>query len=656
MLPHLETFKNRKNMKNLLLFSTILLTSASAFAQLSVKPNGAADSYVYVNDQVLFVTNEINLTRNGTSNNQEASIYLRNNGQLIQAGTTSSNSGSGQLSVQQNTPETNAWSYYYWASPVGYPGTLASPQPPGNPWAGVINLYEPLPSTSITAARQSLTTTGREGTLTPSMTISTRWLYTFKTPGTEREGNYTRINGNTAVPAGYGFTMKGLGPIQTPNQLDQTYEFRGRPNSGTFTIPVKGTIAGEAQMTLAGNPYASALDLNQLFHDTGNEELGAFWYYDEDRTVASHNYSQKPFGYGVYTPGPQDLDGNLTDNIPEGLHTAAPFYFYYAGGGHGGSQGSGVHNNSKRYAPIGQGIMFVGASDGTVQIKNSHRVFVKEVASSGSVFQRPGGDTDLAASENEADATRSATLPTTAIPDNRTPIMRIWSIFDEAVTRDMVIAFYDQATDGYDRGLDGLSAQDLQTDAFFPIGNDNDRKPYVINGIKFELNKQIPIAFKIKNQTKLDIKAVEEIKKPYTQAYIFDRVENTYQQITGGQSASYNLPTGNYNNRFFVVFRNPNIKRDAPQTELDANKIVMERVTFFQNNPQHQLEISNPEGYTLKSASVYDMSGKLVISETNLGDNNTYSFYTGNLSNGVYLVKLMTSDDIAIDYKAIVHN
>ncbi|HET8804717.1 MAG TPA: T9SS type A sorting domain-containing protein, partial [Aequorivita sp.] len=217
-------------------------------------------------------------------------------------------------------------------------------------------------------------------------------------------------------------------------------------------------------------------------------------------------------------------------------------------------------------------------------------------------------------------------------------------------------AFYDQATDGYDRGLDGLSAKDLQTDAFFPIGNDNARKPYVINGIKFELNKQIPIAFKIKNQTKLDIKAVEEIKKPYTQAYIFDNVENTYQQITGGQSASYNLPTGNYNNRFFVVFRNPNIKRDVPQTELDANKIVMERVTFFQNNPQHQLEISNPEGYTLKSASVYDMSGKLVISETNLGDNTKYSFYTGNLSNGVYLVKLMTSDDIAIDYKAIVHN
>ena len=50
------------------------------------------------------------------------------------------------------------------------------------------------------------------------------------------------------------------------------------------------------------------------------------------------------------------------------------------------------------------------------------------------------------------------------------------------------------------------------------------------------------------------------------------------------------------------------------------------------------------------------MNGKLVIQEKNLGDQSKYSFYTGNLSDGVYLVKLMTEDDIAIDYKAIVHN
>ena len=95
---------------------------------------------------------------------------------------------------------------------------------------------------------------------------------------------------------------------------------------------------------------------------------------------------------------------------------------------------------------------------------------------------------------------------------------------------------------------------------------------------------------------------------------------------------------------------------DAPLSELEEKNTVMEKVTFFQNNPAQQLEILNPEGYSLKSAAVYDMSGKLVITDNNLGDSSKYSFYTGNLSDGVYLVKLTTSEDITIDNKTIVHN
>ncbi len=642
-------------MKNLLLFSTLLLTTLGAFAQLTVKPNGASDSYVYVNDQIVYVTQEINLTRNSTLNDTEASIYLRNNGQLIQGGTTSSNSGDGHLSVQQNTPETNAWAYYYWASPVGYSGNLGAPQPAGNPWAGVKNIYEPL---GVTAAQQAATTTGRDGTISP-MTISTRWLYTFKTPGTEALGNYTRINSGTAVPPGFGFTMKGVGLV-TPGP-DQVYEFRGRPNSGTFTIPVAAPtgVPVEGQMTLAGNPYPSALDLNKLFYDSpDNDALGTFWYYDEDRTVASHYYTDKPYGYGVYTIGAEDTDGDPYNGNNLGTYVAAPFYIWNSAGNHGGSVATSSNSDlNKRFAPIGQGIMFVGAATGTVKIKNAHRVFFKE-DTAGSVFQRPGtNENGEVSTENSPDGILGADSANISA-DNRTSGMRLWVVFDEAITRDMVLNFSDQATDGYDRGLDGMSPLGLKTDAYFPVGNDNNRLPYVISTINFAANKQVPIAFKLNKTTDIQVYLKEEIKKPYQQAYLFDSQENTYQNlsINGGRPSIINLPAGTYDNRFFIVFRNPNVKKDIPQSELEAKNTVLANVNFFQNNPQHQLEVKNPEGYTIKSAAVYDMSGKLVISEKNLGANNTYSFYTGNLSDGVYLVKLMTADDIAIDYKAIVHN
>ncbi len=136
------------------------------------------DSYVYVNDQIVFVTDEINLTRNGIANDQEASIYLRNNGQLIQAGTTSTNSGDGQLSVQQNTPETNAWAYYYWCSPIGNAGLAGAPVAAGNRNFGVRHLYEPLPGTSVTAAQQAATTTGYNGTTRPNDYFHTLALHT----------------------------------------------------------------------------------------------------------------------------------------------------------------------------------------------------------------------------------------------------------------------------------------------------------------------------------------------------------------------------------------------------------------------------------------------------------------------------------------------
>jgi hypothetical protein len=629
-------------MKNLLLFSTLLIATPSAFSQLTIKPTSAgADSFVYVNDEILFVKQEINLTRNGTLNDQEASIYLRNNGQLIQDGATSNNSGNGQLSVQQNTPQTNAWAYYYWCSPISHPAPAA-----GNRSFGVQHLYEPLPSVSVTAARQAIPITSLNGLTAPQMQISTRWLYTHKYPGTEAEGNYQRMNGNNAALAGYGFTMKGVGLVAPGH--DQVYEFRGRPNSGTFTIPV-----GTSLMTLAGNPYPSALDLNKLYYDAENTALGTFWYYDENRNIASHYYSGKPFGYGVYAIGPKDTDNNPYNHDNLGTYTAAPFYYYSS---NGGTSGTSTNPNptlqGKRFAPIGQGIMFVGDANGDVKIKNSHRVFFKEGTES--IFQRPTNEND---SEGFMNAT-GPTLSTSAgqIPvEDRTPLLRLWAIFDDAVTRDMLLVFYDQATDGYDRGLDGLSAQDLKTDAYFPIGNDNDRKPYVINGIKYDLDKQIPIAFKVKNPTQIRLKVVEEINKPYDKVYLFDNQENTIRELNNSTASglTFNLPAGNFDNRFFIIFRKPNLR---PDSEVEQMEVVKANVDLFQNNQAQKLEVKNPEGYTIKSAVVYDMNGKVVLQENNLGSKNNYSFYTGNLSDGVYLVKLTTDTDVLIENKVIVHN
>lgn len=496
-------------MKNLLLFSTILLTTAGAFAQLTVKPAGlgasATDSYIYVKDQILYVKGDVNLTKNNPLGDQVASIYLRNNGQLIQGGTGSNNSGNGYLSVQQNTKPTNAFAYYYWCSPVG--NTTVGGV--GNTNFGLGSIYQDTNARigEGTKAQLSVNISGKEGFNDP-LTISKRWMYIHPTPGTEAEGNYTRINASNGAKAGDGFTMKGvntgdLGNNTATTTLDQLYEFRGRPNNGDFLIPVSGPVptgnGTDAMMTLTGNPYPSALDLTQVFNESGNTSLNSIFYYDEDRTKMTHNYSGKPFGYGVWIPG---VSGN-------GEFTNATFYIWNASGGSSGGTPSTRTDFPTRYAPIGQGFMFVGNSLGTVTIKNSHRVFEKE--GSGSVFFRPTFD-DTNYEETITQDDLSSISTSSEELDTRTPQMRLYVVFDDALTRDILLVFSDQASDGYDRGMDGLSPGGMKSDAYFPVGPDNDRLPYVINSVNYDESKQIPIAFKIKNTSKIRLVVAEEVK------------------------------------------------------------------------------------------------------------------------------------------------
>lgn len=662
-------------MKNLLLYSTIFLTGVSALAQLTVKPNGTRDSYVYVKNQILYVDKEIHLEKNSSSNDVEASIYLRDNGQLIQGGDTSINTGDGFLSVQQNTKPTNAYAYYYWASPVGNP--LAETTVGNNTKFGLGSIYEALDGELGTKAQLSDNVSTKEGFTLPKLTISKRWMYIHPNPGTEKEGNYIRINASNAVPAGYGFTMKGVhqGTIPDPNNPpqsshDQIYEFRGRPNNGDFTINVAGPqdppTQADAVMTLSGNPYPSALDLNRVYHDTDNDQLAAFFFYDEDRSKMTHLYSQKPFGYGVYVPGPPDPDGYPgSPNFAAGNYVNATFYIWNSGGQQtGGGTYTSTYPTAHRFAPIGQGIMFVGRDpiDAThpdgypIKIKNTHRRFIREDLANHSVFHRPTGDDETAEQDNGENNPMRLTAEYAANVDNRTPQLRLYTIFDDALTRDMLLLFSPQATDGYDRGWDGLSPGGMKSDVFFPISDDTGTLPYVIQGTNYDVGKEIPITFKLHKSSKIEMRAVEEVKKPYEIAYLFDRVENTYRPLVKAATAtaSFTLPAGTYENRFYIVFSKPGGKELPHQAQ--KKEEVLANVNFFQNNPAQRLEVRNPQGYTLKSASMYDMNGKLVIHEKNLGDNSSYSFYTGHLSDGVYVVKLLTDDDVAIDYKAIVMN
>ncbi len=610
-----------------------LLTATSVFAQLTVKQDGSSESYIYVTDQVLYVADDISVTKDAgaTNENAKAGIYLRDDAQLIQgASQSTSNQGTGFISVYQDS-NSDSYDYNFWSAPVASADA-------SNNFSLVSQVFNPGDS-NITAASSTYTGSwngsGESGisyTNRASLSISTAWLYKFN----EATNSWAYLGNSGTVAPGYGFTMKGTnvttGGTYNVDTNNQYYEFRGRANSGDIVVNLSST---EGNVTLAGNPYPSALDLTAFFNDADNDGVSAIMYWDEDRTVNSHYYVDNKGGYGTWIPGPDGL----------GQYTVPTFMNYDNNGNATTSNGSYGEDVARRYAPIGQGLMLKRNGNGsgtatgnsTATFKNEHRVYVKEGASS--VFRNP---------EN----------------DNRS-LTRFHVIFDDySHYRDMILNYHERATLGFDRGSDAPHPMDGgQKEAYFNIqddGNEQGQKNLVIQSVPFDMNMSIPIAFKLNQQGRVRIKAAEELNVPYYRVLLLDTQDNMRYPINGQSisigdmvTAQLTLPAGTYENRFFIVFE------DAPEEDPghpDTRSAIADAFDFVQDNRAKQLEVANPEMHKVDEVNIYDMSGKLVYYAYGLGSASRYSFPTYNFADGVYMVRLVTENDGVVSYKMSVMN
>lgn len=601
-------------MRKLLLFVCLLCLSTTVFSQLYVSPTAASqDSYVYVNDGLLFVTGAIDLTLNPTAAT-EPSIYLRGDAQLIQ-GTTgaSANTGTGLLSVYQQG-FADRYEYNYWASPVGNASTSI-----GNENFGVTMLYDVVDNTNST---QALNTPGYDGASSP-LTISNRWVWKFITGTVYAEWIFV---GNTStVGPGQGFTMKGVDVgadiLSTPRQ---EYDFRGKPNDGTISNAVI-----DNELTLIGNPYPSAVDLDAFFLDNANVEATAF-YWEQDHSVNSHFLRAYEGGYATWAP----------DGTADGLYTQAIFLNYGGDGSDGPPTGAGgTPLIERRYAPIGQGFMVRGAIDGNVTMRNSYRVDVKEGAANFSEFKSAPFITE---NLNESDA------EVIEMRKER-PALRLNVFINEFSASQIVLSFYDKATFGLDRGMDAISPRGDGNDMFWSIPDDTEDNRYVIQTVPFEREAQIPISFTVEESA--DFRLYIQDRENFNEdVYLYDSLENTYQLLSKEDYTIQSLDPGTYKGRYFLTFT----KEDNPETTASAKLETL--VTVFQNNPVKQLEIHNPEGLDIAQATLVDMTGKVIWTKANLGNEHLYSYPTGILSDGIYMLQLKASDNSTTVEKIRIYN
>ena len=108
------------------------------------------------------------------------------------------------------------------------------------------------------------------------------------------------------------------------------------------------------------------------------------------------------------------------------------------------------------------------------------------------------------------------------------------------------------------------------------------------------------------------------------------------------------MPPGENKTRFEITFVN--------SSALNTENITLQDFDVLQNNFTKNLIINNPKSIGLKEVSVYDLTGKLIFSKSNLGNDKNYQFSTSTLSDAVYAVRIKTENGEVQGKKVLIYN
>lgn len=521
------------------------------------------------NDEVITVDKGIFI-------DSHARIILRNGSQLIQNHIGSNlNSGDGILRIRQQGTA-NRYNYNFWSSPVNRSGDwqlqylennngpiLFSPFSDGNPSAGA----NPL-------------------------TLSGRWLYTYN--GARNDYNaWNYVGASGPILPGEGYTMKGSG-IGTGFY---TYFFDGVPNSGDIRIPVSpnGSV-------LIGNPYPSALDMDQFLSDNSTNTTATAYFYEQFDTNNSHLLIEYEGGYATRnlmmgTPATADSSG-----LTSGMGTASK-------------------PAPNQFTAVAQGFFIDTTTGADIIFNNAQRDFVKENDSNGSVFYRSSGTSNQVLND-----------------DSRTRLTLSFSK-PNAYVKYIGLGYDARATDGVDNGFDAIDKNEEPDGMRWYL----EQKDYIIQALpQFDENDILPLNFNIENAGDYTIDIESIVNSPAgMEVYLHDQLNGLEYKLHEGP-ATITLPVmDQVTDRFSIRFQT--------SSTLTVGTELLEDITIQYLNRDSLLEIINPTSFKANEVRVIHINGQLLHTIDNPKSRESLS-----LNSGVYIVQLSLINGLQISEKILV--
>ncbi len=398
------------------------------------------------------------------------------------------------------------------------------------------------------------------------------------------------INNPMVLGKGYIVRTPDIAPFNTITSNYFYGSFIGVPNTGTITIPV---TLGVSQSNLLGNPYPSAFSANAFLSDPLNVPVidGTIRLWTHNTPIASGLYTSNDYATYNYTGGVGTSATNVGGNnsVPNGKIASGQGFFVKAL-----TPGNVVFNNSMR---------LVGNNDQFFRISDTHN------------------------------------LPTTQELERH----RFWLDISntEGAFKQLLIAYIENATNGWDRGYDGEMTEVGNAVTLYIMQED---KKLCIQGraLPFNENDAIPIGYKSTIASTFQIKLSNFDGLFDTQAvYLEDTVLNIIHNL---RTSDYSFATeaGTFNNRFIVRFIDTTLDVEIPT--FDANQVVI-----YKN--QSNDFVINTGTNTMASVKVYDIRGRLLIEKKDI--NATQTTIGGGMANEVLLIQITTTEGIVVTKRAI---
>lgn len=113
--------------------------------------------------------------------------------------------------------------------------------------------------------------------------------------------------------------------------------------------------------------------------------------------------------------------------------------------------------------------------------------------------------------------------------------------------------------------------------------------------------------------------------------------------------ATLQLPVGMIDDRFQIVFQD--------LSTLSNDEIsVQDQFNVVQNNNAGELTVFNPNQQDVAHVALYDLGGKLIFNESENNNNSKFVYNTDQLSTGIYIVRITTTDANQAAVKVSVNN